>query len=169
MFRKIMLSISLLLLILNFPYVCAQRTVVTRGPYYDQYNHRHANLYHNPHRRNYYTNGGNYYKNFTDAGMSEDYALRKKYIADSKLERLQRLERQVFGAVQQGDPDERFLRVREAVAIRQHKPVQKSVMRKISDYFAGQLTGIEPSFTNNYSYDLNSPMLNYMQGYDNFS
>lgn len=165
MFRKVMLSISLLLLILNFPQVCAQRTVVTRGPYYNQYNQRYINSYHSPHRRNYYTNGGNNSENFTDTSVSEGYALGRNYMANNNMVRLQRLERQIFGAVQQGDFDERFQRVREAVAIRQPQRPKKTVMRKIGDYFAGQLTGFEPSLSDEYLYDSNNPTLDYNQGF----
>ncbi len=166
MYRKFILSIFLLVFMWNLLPVCAQRTVVTRSPYY---NHRYVRPYYNSYRRNYYSHRGNYSENFTDTSAPEGYTLREKNIEDSKLERLQRLERQIFGAVQQGDFDERFQKVREANAIRQQKQVQKTVMRKIGDYFAGQLTGFEPPLSDDFSYGSNYPTLDYTQGYGNSS
>ena len=166
MYRKFILSIFLSVFLWNLLPAYAQRTVVTRNPYY---NHYYVRSYHNPYRRNYYSHGGNCSENFTDMSALEDYALAKNYIENSKLERLQRLERQIFGAVQQGDFDERFQRVREAIATQSQKRVQKSVMRKIGDYFAGQLTGFEPPLNGDFLYDSIYPTLDYTQGYGNSS
>ena len=164
MYRKFILSIFLSVFLWNLLPVYGQRTIVTRSPYY---NNHHVRSYYNPYRRNYYSHGGNYSENFTDMSAPEDYVLKKNYIENSKLERLQRLEKQIFGAVQQGDFDERFQKIREAIANRPQKQVQKSVMRKIGDYFAGQLTGFEPPLSDNFLYDSSYPTLDYTQGYGN--
>lgn len=164
MYRKLFLSVSLLMLIFNLPAAFAQSTVVSRSPYYNQYNHRYIMPYSNPYNRSYYSGGGNLSENFTDWSAQKEYALRKNYIVNNKLDRLQRLERQIFGAVQQGDFDERYQRVREAVSMHPPKPIQKSVLRRISDYFAGQITGFEPPVSDDFIYESD-----YLNGYGNTS
>ena len=93
------------------------------------------------------------YKNsgFSDIQALEKYALNRTYSRDNNLARLQRLEMQAFGAVQQGDPYERYENVRSALLSRPKQNYKTSVLKNLSNYFSGQLTGYTPSFDN---YDL---------------
>ena len=121
----------------------AQKTVVTQTPY----NNRYYPPYHSirPGERGYYTgNRGYYSQNFTDMSALEKYALNRNYYGESELSRLQRLERQAFGAVQQGDFDRRYENVRAAILSRPQQSATKTVLRNMNDYFNGQLTGFTP-------------------------
>ena len=114
----------------------------------------HHNPYSNPYfYRDYYNNPRGYYsynryhrKNVSELNALEKYALNKTYKDESEFERLQRLELQAFGAIQQGDFDTRYDRVRSAILSRPKAHTNSSVWRSIGDYFSGQMTGFTPSF-----------------------
>ncbi len=132
-----------LLLILSMP-VFASRTVVTQTPLY--------NHYYNP--QAYY--GGDYIPNrryqrntsvFRDINDLERYALNRNFTKDSDRTRLERLEMLAFGAVQQGDIYTRYDNARNAILSRPKQNYKTSVLKNLSDYFSGQLTGFTPSLT----------------------
>jgi len=126
-------------------------TSVFAYPYYNTYNNSYrpqiANryaYYNYPH--SYYNMHKNY--GFSDIQALEKYALDRSYSRDNNLARLQRLEMQAFGAVQQGDPYTRYKNVRSALLSRPKQNYKTSVLRTLSDYFSGQLTGYTPSVDN---------------------
>ena len=138
------LFIFILLSALSMP-VFASRTVVTQTPVYNPYYAPQA----------YY--GGDYIPNkkfrqrhlsiFPDINDLEKYALNKNYTGDGDRVRLERLENYAFGAIQNGDVYERYNNVREAILSRPKQNYKTSILRSISDYFGGQLTGYTPSLT----------------------
>ena len=144
--------ISLILLMSLSP-AFASRTIVTQTPY--------NNYYYTP--QAYY--GGDYVPMrrfakrtsiFSDINDLERYALNRNFTKDSDCTRLERLEMQAFGAVQQGDMLARYDNVRNAILTRPQQNYKKNLFRSISDYFGGQLTGFTPPITDNYygkSYD----------------
>ena len=153
--------IFIILLFLNTP-VFASRNVIRQNPYY--YN------FHSPYYNNYYAQENRFrqphYPNKrycnpinTELYNLEKYTFDKSYVRESELARLERLERQAFGATQQGDFDTRYANVRSAILSRPQNNYQKqSLLKTIGNYFSGQLTGYTPelddefySFTpNNY-------------------
>jgi hypothetical protein len=82
---------------------------------------------------------------FRDINDLERYALNKNFTKDSDKVRLERLETLAFGAVQEGDIYTRYDNVRNAILTRPKPNYKTSVLRNISDYFNGQLTGFTPS------------------------
>lgn len=152
MYRKffIIAALPIILSVIMQSEVLAQRTVVTRTPYYNYNPYRHNAYYHPYNANKYYQTRRTYPRNFTQGIEQEHIANLDRYYGESELERLQRLERRIFGAVQQGDFDTRYERVREAVLSQPKQSVTKTVLRKINDYFEGQLTGFEPPITEEY-------------------
>ena len=155
----------------------AARTVVTSRPayrpYYNNrpmYHHRHnyynrrPNYYYNPAinnrriytpsplQRRYYNNGYlNQVSSFSDLSSLEKYALNKSFSRESDLDRLQRLEMQAFGAIQQGDINTRYDNVRSAILSRPKQNYKTSWLRNLGNYFSGQMTGFTPPIgTSNY-------------------
>lgn len=148
----------------------AARTVVTRTPYYqpnyNRFNHRYRHNYRpqrrfNNHRynnRRYYNayprrrffNNNNFVSttSFSDLGALEKYTLDKTYSRDSDLQRLERLEMEAFGAVQQGDVNSRYDNVRAAILSRPKQNYKTSFWRNIGNFFGGQMTGFTPSLDN---------------------
>lgn len=149
MYRFVLL---LILSTLSMP-VFAERTFSTISPYYGGYNSSQA----------YY--GGDYmpkkYKKnrsvFADINDLERYAMNKNFTGDSDLKRVERLESLAFGAIQEGDIYTRYDNVREAILTRPKQNYKTSVLRNISDYFSGQLTGFTPQINNSYSPDIYPP------------
>ena len=138
--------ISLMILGLLSPLAAqAERTVVTQQPYYQPYYNSYDDPYYQPY---------NNYTNFSDLGALEKYALNKTFNRESPLQRLQRLETQAFGAVQSGDLDTRYENVREAILSRPKDNFRTSLLRNLSNYLSGQMTGFTPSFgsSNPYPY-----------------
>ena len=140
MYRAIVL---LLLTAITTP-VFASRTVVTQTPVFNPYYSPQA----------YY--GGDYIPNrrfqrhssvFHDINDLERYALNRNFTKDSDQVRLERLETLAFGAVQEGDIYTRYDNVRDAILTRPKPNYKTSLLRNISDYFSGQLTGYTPSMT----------------------
>ena len=155
------------------------QTIVTRRPVYSGYNRgfNHSRGYHNKrYPRNYrraprsvinrynnpyYNNGFNsrfnnrrFYRpgfttSFADIGALENYTLNRNYNNESDLERLERLEMQAFGAIQDGDISSRYDNVRSAILSRpQPVRTKNSLFRNIGNFFTGQMTGFTPSFDN---------------------
>ena len=94
---------------------------------------------------NYSRYDSQYYQDFDDINALENYTFNRKYVRDNNLARLQRLEMQTFGAVQQGDFNTRYQNVRSAILVRPKQNYRKSFLRNMGDYFSGQLTGFTPS------------------------
>ena len=139
MYRFIVLF---LLLVLPVSAFSATMKVVTQTPY---------NQYYAP--QAYY--GGDYIppkrysrhnaSKFYDINDLEKYAMNKNFTRDSDRIRLERLETLAFGAVQEGDIYTRYDNVRNAILSRPKQNYKTSVLRNISDYLNGQLTGYTPS------------------------
>ena len=162
-------TLLLIILISAQTAVEAARTVVTSRPAYRPYYASPARRYNRP----YYYNNNNYYNPYsrtrtiyqpspyrrrlinrsaynqvsslTDLNALEKYALNKSFSKDSDLERLQRLEMQAFGAIQQGDVNTRYDNVRSAILSRPKQNYKTSWLRNLSNYFNGQMTGFTPS------------------------
>ena len=140
--------IFLILSALTMP-AFAERTFVTRSPYYNPYYAPQA----------YY--GGDYYpqrkftaKNrsvFYDINDLEKYAFNKNFTKDSDRTRLERLETLAFGAVREGDIYTRYDNVRNAILSRPKQNYKTSFLQSLSNYFNGNLTGFTPQINNNYS------------------
>ena len=79
--------------------------------------------------------------------------LNRNFTRESDLERLQRLEMQAFGAVQQGDINTRYDNVRNAILSRPKNNYRTSLIRNIGNFFGGQLTGFTPSFNSSFDDD----------------
>lgn len=129
------------------------RTIVTRTPL--PYNH--------PYNYNrYYNRTPNYTSNFSDISALEEYSMNRKFVRESDIERLERLELQTFGAIQQGDINSRYENVRSAILSRPQQNYKTSVLRNIGNYFAGQMTGFTPPLN---SYGSSNPYMMPMSGY----
>jgi len=141
--------LSFLLIALSMPVFAGTRTVVTQTPVYNPYYTPQA----------YY--GGDYVPNrnysrrnsvFSDINDLERYALNRNFTRDSDRMRLERLEMLAYGTVQEGDIYTRYDNVRNAILSRPKQNYKTSILRNISDYFSGQLTGFTPSMGTNQSY-----------------
>ena len=149
------------------------RTVVTRTPYYNpafrnygHNNYRNRNFYNRPRYYNsrpvykpispYRTNriyNRHASSNFSDLSALEKYTFNRSYGRESDLDRLQRLEMQTFGAIQAGDINTRYDRVRNAILARPKQNYRTSWFRNIGNFFGGQLTGFTPSFDSSFDND----------------
>ena len=153
------------LLFLQIVPVYATRTVVTQSPVYNPYYTPHA----------YY--GGDYVPNsryhrrhssiFPDINDLEKYAMNKNFTGDSDRVRLERLETLAFGAVQEGDIYNRYDNVRNAILTRPKQNTKTSILRGISNYLNGQLTGYTPSIMS--GTNSNSNLYPYSSGYSSSS
>ncbi len=141
--------LSILLITLSMPVYSGTRTVVTQTPVFNPYYAPQA----------YY--GGDYIPSrsygrkqsvFSDINDLERYALNRNFTRDSDRIRLERLETLAFGAVQEGDIYTRYDNVRDAILSRPKQNNKTTILRNISDYFSGQLTGFTPSVTTNQNY-----------------
>ena len=171
MYRVFLSLLILSAALLNPLFVLAEsRTIVTRRPVYNnRFNNRH---YHRPPNRYYnnrrpYYRPNNFYNNaynqrrffhprrssFSDLSALEQYTLNRNFTRESDLERLQRLEMQAFGAVQQGDINTRYDNVRNAILSRPKNNYRTSLIRNIGNFFGGQLTGFTPSFNSSFDDD----------------
>ena len=133
----------ILLFCLLLPQVYASRTVVTQTPY----NGNYYNSYNNPYFYRDYHNRrrGVYNPYYSEMNALEKYAFNRNFSRENNLERLQRLEMQAFGAIQQGDFNTRYDNVRSAILSRPKAHTNSSIWRNIGDYFSGQMTGFTPS------------------------
>ena len=124
------------------PAFSATRKIVTQTPYYNPYYAPQA-YYGGDYipRRSYRRNASVFY----DINDLERYAMNKNFTRDSDRVRLERLETLAFGAVQEGDIYTRYDNVRNAILTRPKQNYKTSVLKSISDYFSGQLTGYTPS------------------------
>lgn len=171
MYRVFLSLLILSAALLNPLFVLAEsRTIVTRRPVYNnRFNNRH---YHRPPNRYYnnrrpYYRPNNFYNNaynqrrffhprrssFSDLSALEQYTLNRNFTREIDLERLQRLEMQAFGAVQQGDINTRYDNVRNAILSRPKNNYRTSLIRNIGNFFGGQLTGFTPSFNSSFDDD----------------
>lgn len=171
MYRVFLSLLILSAALLNPLFVLAEsRTIVTRRPVYNnRFNNRH---YHRPPNRYYnnrrpYYRPNNFYNNaynqrrffhprrssFSDLSALEQYTLNRNFTRESDLERLQRLEMQAFGAVQQGDINTRYDNVRNAILSRPKNNYRTSLIRNIGNFFGGQLTVFTPSFNSSFDDD----------------
>ena len=148
------LILSLLILALTSPLTtfATTRTVVTRSPYY--YNPNFNNVQTRPHWNNRpynHTPSFNHCSpchncsNFSDINALEKYTMNRNYPRENDIQRLERLEMQAFGALQNGDINSRYENVRNAILSRPKQNYKTSLLRNIGDYFVGQTTGYTPS------------------------
>lgn len=149
-------SLIVVTLFANMSIIAESRTVRVIQPAPHTHPYYHGNNRHNP---NFYTRTRNnpyrlnrpHYQpqsHFSDINALEKYTMNRNFRNESNLERLQRLEMQTFGAVQSGDVDSRYENVRNAILARPNPTNTKSsILRNISNYFSGQMTGYTPSFT----------------------
>ena len=139
--------LSILLLASSLP-VFAERTVTTIQPYYMPYNTSQA----------YY--GGDYIpprryaktqSAFPDINDLEKYAMNRNFTKDSDIVRIERLENLAFGAIQEGDIYTRYDNVRASILSRPKQNYKTSVLKSLSNYFNGHLTGFTPQINNSYN------------------
>ncbi len=122
----------------------ATRNVVVTNPYY------------NP----YYTVGNNYAPDFS---LLEQHLFNKNFNGDNSINRLRRLEMNVFGAIQRGDFDTRYEKVKSAILSKSESSnYKKSILKNVTNYFTGQMTGFTPPITNTYTSD---PYFEYQPSY----
>ena len=140
--------LSLFIFALMTPSYAATRTVVTQSPYYynpnfNQIQTRPYHHYNRPYRQ--YYNPCYKCSNFSDINALEKYTMNRNFTRESDIQRLERLEMQAFGALQNGDINTRYENVRSAILSRPKQNYRTSFLRNIGDYFAGQTTGYTPS------------------------
>lgn len=110
---------------------------------YNRPNRQFNNIYRHP-NQNYamYRNGLN---------ALEKYALKKNYRNESELNRLERLELLTYGAIQQGNINERFQNVESAILSRPQESYQKGgIISKLGSFLTGQMTGFTPQVQPNF-------------------
>lgn len=137
---RIIFSIILTLSVLP---AFAERTYVTEQPVYNSYYVPQAAYYggyYNP-RNRYIRNSGS---RFTDINDLERYATGKNFFRESDITRIERMELLAFGAIQEGDINSRYANVREAILSRPKQNYKSSILKSISNYFTGQMTGYTP-------------------------
>ncbi|MBR6127600.1 hypothetical protein IKQ21_07950, partial [bacterium] len=134
--------------ILFVPDVLAARSVIAQSPYYNRYDNPYfyRDRYNN--HRGYYLKNRYTRHNLSELNALEKQALNRTYKSESELARLQRLELQEFGAIQQGDFDTRYDRVHSAILSRPKAHKNSSVWSNIGDYLFGQMTGFTPPIDN---------------------
>ena len=158
----------LLLLVLSCQSSQAQIQFHTYSPMYNSYGYHpySSNRYA---YRNYpvsaYNKGYNC-PNFSDMSALEKYALERTYQRENNITRLQRLEMQAFGAIQEGDINSRYENVRSAILSRPKTNYKTSLLRGIGNYFAGQLTGYTPEL-DSYSLQNSTISPSFGQSYEN--
>lgn len=114
-----------------------------------------------PHRRyNPYRYQGDQNIPNNNLNALEKHALNKTYTRENDISRLERLENLAFGATQYGDLESRYRNVENAILSRPQYNVKRSIIGNIANYFAGQPTGLSPSF---------SPTMTQFGGYSNFN
>lgn len=84
---------------------------------------------------------------FYDINDLEKYAFNKNFPKETDIIRLERLETFAFGAIQDGDIYTRYDNARNAILTRPKQNYKTSLLKNISEYFSGQMTGITPSVT----------------------
>ena len=164
--------LSLFLLALMIPSYAATRTVVTQSPYYynpnfNQIQTRPYHHYNRPYRQ--YYNPCHKCSNFSDINALEKYTMNRNFTRESDIQRLERLEMQAFGALQNGDINTRYENVRSAILSRPKQNYRTSLLRNIGDYFAGQTTGYTPSIGSSNPFINSFSQGNYPTNYGNSS
>ena len=109
------------------------------------YNSNNTLRYSNNRPNRYYKNV-NIPSSFSDINALEKYTLNRNFSRESDLERLQRLEMQAFGAVQNGDINTRYDNVRNAILSRPKQNYKTTFLGNLANYFSGQMTGYTPNF-----------------------
>lgn len=124
----------------------AQRTVTMSYPQY--------NNYYNSYNKNV---------NFRDLGDLELYVFDKTFCNENNLSRISRLEEAVFGTNMQGDIYQRYENLSNAIFSRPKQNFKTSLLRNLSNYFNGQMTGFTPDIYTNQqpSYYGNQSFVNY--------
>lgn len=93
------------------------------------------------------------FRTFSPTNLSalEQYALKKNYKRESDIERIQRLENLVFGAIQEGDINSRFYNIEQAIlSSPQVKSQRRSIIGNLTNFITGQPTGFTPSLTDSF-------------------
>ena len=114
--------------------VFASREIVTQRPYYNP-------VYANPYNTKYNLRSN-------ELSALEEYAFNNNFSYEDNLKRLNRLEMQTFGSIQQGDFDTRYENVRSALLSRPKTRQNYSLWKELANYFVGQTTGYTPSIIN---------------------
>lgn len=157
MYRFIIIFI---LSVITMPAFSATRTFTTQTPVYNPYYGAYYGGDYMPPRARY-RYGRQHTSMFSDINDLERYAMNRNFVRENDRTRLERLENLAFGAVQEGDYRTRYNNVRNAILSRPKPNYKTSVLKNLSNYFGGQLTGFTPSIQNNYpscygqSYDSN--------------
>ena len=121
------------------------RPIVTRTPIYSPYYQRNYAPCPNYRSRNMFLPARHNASIFPDISDLEKYSMNRSFSGENDIQRLQRLEMQAFGAIQQGDIQSRYENVRGAILARPKDNYKTSLLRGIGNYFAGQMTGYTPS------------------------
>lgn len=142
-----------LLITFSVPVFAEKRTIVTQTPVFNPY--YAPQVYYGG---DYIPTGGYQRRGsvFSDINDLERYALNRNFTRDSDRIRLERLETLAFGAVQEGDIYTRYDNVRNAILSRPKPNYKTTLLRSISDYFNGQLTGYTPSLSQQNYYPYSS-------------
>lgn len=133
--------------------VFASGNVITKPYYTRAYSPYYNNYYaQNRFRQPYYSNRKYYNSELSDFNQLERYAFDRNYFKENELIRLERLEKQAFGAVQQGDFRTRYENVRSEILSRPkaNNYQKQSVLKTIGNYFSGQLTGYTPGLDDDF-------------------
>lgn len=123
--------LALLIIIYSSNTVFADTSnIITTTPIYNPY-------YNNYYDRSYYTPD--------DISAIEKYTFNRTFKRDNALSRLERLEMQAFGTIQNGNYTTRYENVKSAILSRPKQNFRTTFARGLQDYFNGQLTGFTPS------------------------
>lgn len=172
--HRFILSLLLLTFISPISSFATTRTVVTQSPYYYNPNFNHIQTrrpygYNRPHAPRQYYNPCHNCSNFSDINALEKYTMNRNFTRESDIQRLERLEMQAFGALQNGDINTRYENVRSAILSRPKQNYRTSLLRNIGDYFAGQTTGYTPSIGSSNPFINSFSQGNYPTNYGNTS
>ena len=88
----------------------------------------------------------------------ERHAMNRVFKKENDIERIQRLENLAFGAIQPGNLNSRFSNLERAIFSRPKYMSKPSLMKNLSNYFAGEVTGFTPNiYSNSYNPSFNFP------------
>ena len=162
---RIFLTLAILFSIFshNQAVMAETRTIVTRTPlsYNHPYNYNNGRNPIHYYNRPYYNIKRNA-SAFSDINSLETYSMNRTFARESDIERLERLEMQAFGAIQQGDIVSRYENVRASILSRPKQDYKTSLLQNLGNYFAGQMTGYTPSLS---SFGSSNPYMMPMSGF----
>lgn len=121
------------------------------------------NRFYHPRHCHHCHNHINNYNNYNNLSALERHALNRTYRRENDLQRLERLEKLAFGAVQSGNVYNRYRNVESAILARPNYNTKRSIIGNIANYITGQATGFTPSIIGDDFSNFNS-----LGGYSNF-